>query len=132
MYLKIPEDVKHQLTFENFEKLARKRLQEVVGPELEQRKASLDKYAQTFPDHLNKMIGVLCLCEERDSLLMWAHYARSHTGFVVEYRTDNPFFQAKRGDDDEFFHLRQVIYKPDRPSKMLADLGSDDVFVTKE
>lgn len=37
-------------------------------------------------------MGVLCLTEERDNILMWSHYAKSHTGICLEFKTDDPFF----------------------------------------
>jgi|SRR5580658_5344823 hypothetical protein len=36
--------------------------------------------------------GVLCLSEAPANLLMWAHYADSHRGFVVEFDPASPFF----------------------------------------
>src|SRR5947208_2106603 len=32
-------------------------------------------------EHFNAHVGVLCLSETRESLLMWGHYADSHKGF---------------------------------------------------
>jgi hypothetical protein len=37
-------------------------------------------------------IGVYCMTEVRDSIVMWSHYASLHTGFCLEFRTDDPFF----------------------------------------
>ena len=34
---------------------------------------------------LKETIGVSCLCESENSLLMWAHYADNHRGICVEY-----------------------------------------------
>lgn len=43
---------------------------------------------------------VLCVSEERDNLLMWAHYAKDHTGVVFELLSlpeyDNPLSVARR------------------------------------
>jgi hypothetical protein len=33
-----------------------------------------------------KASRVFCLAEERDNLLMWAHYAKNHTGVVIEFK----------------------------------------------
>lgn len=38
----------------------------------------------TFED-LKKQMGISCLSESDDSLLMWAHYANNHCGMCVEY-----------------------------------------------
>jgi hypothetical protein len=35
------------------------------------------------------------LSEVPDSLLMWAHYAASHTGFIVEFDGWHPYFHQQ-------------------------------------
>lgn len=37
-------------------------------------------------------MGVCCMTENKDNILMWAHYANCHKGFCLEFQTDNPFF----------------------------------------
>ena len=83
--------------------------------------------AQTF----DKMIGTLCLTEFPANLLMWAHYADSHQGFVVEFDTDSLFFDQRKGPDDEFRHLRKVIYSECRPSLVLSETDNFSPFLTK-
>jgi len=39
---------------------------------------------------------------------MWAHYARSHEGFVLE-------FDSEEHDFEQLGELREVTYQPDRP-----------------
>jgi hypothetical protein len=77
-----------------------------------------------------QLVGVLSLTEAPDSLLMWAHYASSHEGFVVEFDADDAFFNRKRSDNDEFFHLRQVVYRGERPTLTFDD-ASFEAFLTK-
>ncbi|MGO8928138.1 MAG: DUF2971 domain-containing protein [Limisphaerales bacterium] len=48
---------------------------------------------QVLPDEFSAATGVLCFSSVKDSLLMWAHYADSHRGFVVEYDAEHPEFQ---------------------------------------
>lgn len=55
----------------------------------------------------NACLRVVCLSENRDSPLMWAHYADSHRGFVVEFDPEHSFFA-----DDEF---GKVDYHGQRP-----------------
>jgi hypothetical protein len=38
-----------------------------------------------LPSQVSRLGGVLCLTTVKDSLLMWAHYASSHRGFVMEF-----------------------------------------------
>ena len=48
---------------------------------------------------LNLNIGILCLSEVRDSILMWGHYTDSHQGFVIGFDSDQPFFSNRRSDN---------------------------------
>ena len=61
------------------------------------------------------MLGVLSLSEVPDDLLMWAHYASNHEGFVLAFDTSSPFFDRRKGADDDLRHLRPVTYGPERP-----------------
>lgn len=59
-------------------------------------------------------IGVVCLTESRDNLLMWSHYADEHRGCVVGFRVNSfvnePFF-------DFFEHLEKLpVYFLNLPS----------------
>jgi hypothetical protein len=55
---------------------------------------------------LRNRLGILSLTERRDNHLMWVHYARNHTGFVLGFDARASFFQ----EDDHV--LRKVIYEP--------------------
>ena len=44
-------------------------------------------------DRLRRMLGICCFSEKRDNILMWAHYAKQHTGFCLEFDIDNDFFR---------------------------------------
>lgn len=91
----------------------------------------IHELAKSIPDHFDGLLGALCLCENRDSLLMWAHYASSHTGFLVEYKADHPYLNARRTPSDEFYHPRKVEYRNERPSAELLDLGGPELFLVK-
>lgn len=84
----------------------------------------------------NAGIGVLCLCECPDELLMWAHYGMSHTGFVVEFDTTHAFFQATtppqgaNADPEEeaqyaadYGYLRPVQYMSERNKVILTSMS---------
>ena len=77
---------------------------------------------KSIPDGLNKTIGILSLAEKSDDLLMWAHYAAAHTGFVIELDTTNPYFEQRRTTADEFGWLRRVEYSHRRPT-LSVDVG---------
>ncbi|OOG51139.1 DUF2971 domain-containing protein [Polaromonas sp. C04] len=61
---------------------------------------------ETMARKLEELLGVLCLSESPKSLLMWAHYADSHRGFVVQFDETSPFFNRRVSEDDELRHLR--------------------------
>lgn len=62
--------------------------------------------------HDRQSVGLVCLTEKPDNLLMWAHYAQSHQGFVVGFDTTHAFF-AKSEDGTG---LWKVQYRDTRPS----------------
>lgn len=40
---------------------------------------------QVLLNHLENKIGVYSLSAEKNNILLWSHYAASHTGFVIEF-----------------------------------------------
>jgi hypothetical protein len=52
---------------------------------------------------------MLCVTEEHDNLLMWAHYAKNHTGAVLELR-------VMPEQDNALCAAQPVIYHPEVPS----------------
>lgn len=52
---------------------------------LEVIKKTKSDYQRNWREKLVPGIRVFCVTEDRDNLLMWAHYARNHTGVVFEY-----------------------------------------------
>ena len=79
---------------------------------------------------LNKTIGILSLSATPVSPPMWANYAENSTGFVLEFDTAHPFFNGRRSDKDEFYHLRRVVYADRQPSATMMDMPFD-TFVLK-
>jgi hypothetical protein len=64
-------------------------------------------------DEISKVFGILCFSEVSpddpdDADLMWAYYADSHRGFVIEFDTAHPAIQA-------LGNLEKVEYLPHRP-----------------
>ena len=83
---------------------------------------------------LHNDAGLLSLSETRDNLLMWAHYAQGHTGFVLELDGSHDFF---KGNDSllGFAKLERVEYRLERP-RMTAEETSEetalrDIFFIK-
>lgn len=48
----------------------------------------LEMIRNHFYKSLSTEIGIYCLSERHDSLLMWAHYADKHQGFCIEFEAD--------------------------------------------
>jgi len=77
-----------------------------------------------FHKGFEKHVGVLSLTEEPASLLMWAHYANSHQGFVVEFDSEHGFFDQRKSESDELRHLQRVQYSASRPSLTLSQISA--------
>lgn len=59
--------------------------------------------------------GVLCLTAVPDSLLMWAHYAQGHRGFVIEFDADHPSFATELGEPEVVrYSVRRSVYDLER------------------
>lgn len=92
---------------------------------------AIQRWSPAIDSFFNLNVGVLCLSEVRDSILMWGHYTENHRGFVVGFDPDHPFFSKRSSEDDDFGFLRWVNYQPQRPQVMLSDTTSIAWFQTK-
>lgn len=59
-------------------------------------------------DMLLKSVGMLCLAKTPESILMWSHYASSHTGVCIQ-------FEANVDVDSIFLLAQEVIYSKQFP-----------------
>ncbi len=82
-------------------------------------------------DVTDQNFGILSLTEVPDDVRMWAHYADSGRGFLIEFDPGHPWFHAKREERDSFYHLRQVNYVSSRPAKYLLDITEGEFLYTK-
>ncbi|MGD0820852.1 MAG: DUF2971 domain-containing protein [Desulfomonilia bacterium] len=90
---------------------------------------------------INKDYGLLCLAENPNNLLMWAHYAASHTGFAIEFNEKHPFFDKREKQEELGRCLTKVTYTKVRPKTFLLDpkieeeqfrkRWAHDIFFTK-
>lgn len=76
-------------------------------------------------------VGILSLSEAPDVALMWSHYADSHRGFVIGFDEGHPFFDGRRGPEDDFFHLRPVTYRPPVAYASITDIDGEAFFLSK-
>ena len=67
--------------------------------------------------------GALCLCENADNILLWTHYADNHRGFVIDFNTENTFFNTTEIEIDRLYSdvhierkgfgsVRKIGYEP--------------------
>ncbi len=76
-------------------------------------------------------LGILCLSESFDNLLMWGHYTMNHKGIVIEFNPHHSFFHQQRTEEDDLRYLRKVKYSESRPLLTLSDLSFEDMCLTK-
>jgi Protein of unknown function (DUF2971) len=78
--------------------------------------------------------GMLSLTEKYDNLLMWAHYAFYHQGFVIEFdeKLLSEYFVRRSLPWDEFKGLHKVQYSLERPYRKNSDaLSFSDLYLVK-
>lgn len=75
--------------------------------------------------------GVLCLTERCDNLLMWAHYAKSHAGFVIGFDRKNVFFNPKNENQAPIRSLVKIKYQEERPSVSSVGFKMHELFYIK-
>ncbi|MBK1792336.1 DUF2971 domain-containing protein [Persicirhabdus sediminis] len=61
-------------------------------------------------------LGVICLTESKDNLLMWSHYANYHEGAVIEFKIETKYRTSCIGDLDldETYKLLEKLDKKER------------------
>lgn len=92
-----------------------------------------DKFAEQF--------GILSLTKKKDNLIMWAHYAKNHEGFVIEFNTQHPFFNQTKNEADKIRKLYEVryvkerpvmtLYTPEMPNGEFLQYLMDNIFLSK-
>jgi hypothetical protein len=74
--------------------------------------------------------GILCLSKDPNNLLMWAHYANNHNGFVLQFDDEHSFF-ANQCFDNQDFVSTPVEYSDERPSLSFSTIHSPKVYYRK-
>jgi ankyrin repeat protein len=74
----------------------------------------LKQEQERLKSHFDSTIGIFCLSERNDSILMWSHYADAHCGFAVGFCTNCSFFSSVTLAPNE--RLRRVSYTENRPT----------------
>ncbi|MBB1270156.1 DUF2971 domain-containing protein [Shewanella sp. SR44-3] len=135
---KIEEELS-KIPLELAEKISKQDLEATIRQLLNDNKGKLDAHlantakqvSNIYNEKSNELIGVLCLTEEKDNLLMWSHYADSHKGFCIKFDASHEFFNQRRSENDEFYHLREVVYLDERPNKTMSNMSGVDLLLLK-
>ncbi len=77
-------------------------------------------FLKSFEDAMDRRLGIFCLSETNDNILMWSHYGAQHKGIAIGLDASHPFFNSS-GKSREF-KIGKIKYTPKRP-KNLNDFG---------
>lgn len=107
--------------------LAQAKETEILG----QLQAQMPMIMSFVSGKLDELLGVFCLSEVPDSILMWSHYGASHAGFVLEFDSKHTHFNEVKSRDDDLRRLRRVLYRDTRPSSHLDAMTTTELFLVK-
>ena len=72
---------------------------------------------------LSEKFGILSLSKHKEKMLLWSHYAASHTGFCIGFKTDELFLNKER-----FGRAGQVIYNEEFPIILPTECPYDQLI----
>jgi len=134
-YDKQSQGFRKKIPYEIFRSLAEINAEKIIGDKDLFLAWGAEIMQKIVCDGIEKVIGILSLTESPDNLLMWAHYANSHQGFVIEFDSSHKYFNQKITENDELRHLRKVSYSEKRPDIRINKLDGFDAgvaaFLTK-
>lgn len=90
-----------------------------------------ENFKKKFDEVMNNTLGILSLTTNPDNLLMWAHYANEHRGFVIELDEKHNFFKSKEENNYIYNGIQKVNYSEIRPDKFLKDFEFKDLLLVK-
>jgi len=80
---------------------------------------------------LGSQIGILSLTENPHNLLMWAHYANEHKGYLIGFDSEHEFFDQRLSVRDHLRCLRKVNYSKNMPILDITRIRSIDELMVK-
>lgn len=93
-------------------------------------RANPDYFRNNLEKAIEQTVGVFSMTQHRDNLLLWAHYAKGHTGFCVEFDS----LKLNNNLDDKFiklkmrFFLFKVIYDHKFPLINPCDDPMEEIY----
>lgn len=130
-YEKLPRELRRKISLEKFKQAANNQMPKIHEYMYEAQQEILPVIQIKMEKVFDEMFGILCLTESPKNLLMWAHYADSHQGFVIEFHSDHPYFNRRLTSEDDFRCLKKVIYSQNRPNIDLSEIKNIEPFLTK-
>lgn len=88
--------------------------------------AMRQRFLSSLRNALDRTVGIFCLTEKPDNLLMWAHYSNGHRGFVIEFDIKHNYFDRRTKPEEVRRHLKKVFYSKQRPEMVVYDSGLSD------
>lgn len=93
-------------------------------------------FRASFARRMHDSVVALSLSEEPNSLLMWAHYAEQHAGFVMGFSASHPYFNSAEGNSYGPGYLNpgclnKVEYSDERPSGVVLSMNVEKTHLTK-
>jgi hypothetical protein len=87
-------------------------------------------YSTTIRNSWQDRFGVLSLAQVCDNITMWSHYSKDHSGFVIEFNSENEFFNRRKKPHDPIRCLHEVKYETVRPDIKLynRELSEDEML----
>src|SRR4051812_34671087 len=80
--------------FETFSALIESRADELAARNVANYAGDAAHFRETHLAMVSPEFGLICLSARFDDMLMWAHYTRGHSGFVIGFDTSHPFFAS--------------------------------------
>lgn len=111
-YEQLASKVKRKTSYDQFLKFMENEM--VTGLSI-MTKNVIPHFKKSIHNSFEKTIGILSLTESPKNLLMWAHYADSHQGFVIEFDSNHKFFDQRKSKKDDIRHIQKVEYSIERP-----------------
>jgi len=78
-----------------------------------------DVLARTYRQFVAS-VGIYCLSEKNDDLLMWSHYSDSHRGLCLQFDSSV--------EETIFWEAFKIIYQDEYPVVNIMDMGKADEF----
>jgi len=82
-------------------------------------------YSSKWLDSIINNSAITCFTKQPLNPLMWSHYADSHSGLVIGYEVDIPFFTSSE-HNIVTIHDGDVVYSTSQPE---FNLSKDDVMI---